>query len=91
MAAAAANVPSSVSATYALPPGADVTKFHCLYPVYLDKSKTLAEGRRLPLSQAVPSPTIGEILMVAQQARIPMAIEVSYPAFSNFRVCAMYV
>jgi signal recognition particle subunit SRP19 len=38
-----------------------VRRWQVLYPVYMDSSKTCAEGRRVAKSQGVPSPTLAEI------------------------------
>ncbi|KAK7084098.1 signal recognition particle 19kDa [Halocaridina rubra] len=45
-----------------LPDGFD--KWVCLYPAYINKDKTRAEGRRLPKGKAVSAPTIKEMIDV---------------------------
>ena len=75
-AAAPITLPPSVSGAMNLPPNPDISKFHCLYPIYLDKAKTLTQGRRLPLSAAVPSPNMREIVESCKELRIPIAAEV---------------
>lgn len=35
--------------------------FICIYPAYLNNKKTIAEGRRIPISKAVENPTATEI------------------------------
>jgi signal recognition particle subunit SRP19 len=40
----------------------DVTHFQCIYPSYLDSTKTLQRGgRRIPLEFCVPNPTVSDI------------------------------
>ena len=36
-------------------------KWQSIYPVYLNSSRSLKEGRRLPLAKAVKNPTAAEI------------------------------
>ncbi|XP_059549886.1 signal recognition particle 19 kDa protein isoform X1 [Myotis daubentonii] len=40
---------------------ADQDRFICIYPAYLNNKKTIAEGRRIPVSKAVENPTATEI------------------------------
>ncbi|XP_037054758.1 signal recognition particle 19 kDa protein-like [Peromyscus leucopus] len=40
---------------------ADQDRFICIYPTYLNNKKTIAEGRRIPISKAVENPTATEI------------------------------
>ncbi|XP_008832532.1 signal recognition particle 19 kDa protein [Nannospalax galili] len=40
---------------------ADQDRFICIYPAYLNNKKTIAEGRRIPISKAVENPTATEI------------------------------
>ncbi len=39
-------------------------KWMIIYPLYLDKSKSVSEGRRVPSSLAVDKPQAEEIAMV---------------------------
>ncbi|CAN9512815.1 unnamed protein product [Ophioblennius macclurei] len=40
---------------------ADKERFICVYPVYINSKKTLAEGRRIPSNKAVENPSCAEI------------------------------
>uniref|UniRef100_A0A5F9C4E3 Signal recognition particle 19 kDa protein n=1 Tax=Oryctolagus cuniculus TaxID=9986 RepID=A0A5F9C4E3_RABIT len=40
---------------------ADQDRFMCIYPVYLNNKKTIAEGRWIPISKAVENPTATEL------------------------------
>jgi hypothetical protein len=63
-------------ARFGVAPDADFSKFHCLYPIYLDKSKTVAQGRRLPLSKAVMHPQMSEIVSAFSGLKLPVVAEV---------------
>jgi signal recognition particle subunit SRP19 len=36
-------------------------RFICIYPAYLNNKKTIAKGRRIPISKAVENPTTTEV------------------------------
>uniref|UniRef100_A0A8C6MP21 Signal recognition particle 19 kDa protein n=1 Tax=Mus spicilegus TaxID=10103 RepID=A0A8C6MP21_MUSSI len=40
---------------------ADQDRFICIYPAYLNNKKTIAKGRRIPISKAVENPTTTEV------------------------------
>ncbi|KAM8865342.1 signal recognition particle 19 kDa protein isoform X2 [Synchiropus splendidus] len=40
---------------------ANKERFICIYPVYINSKKTLAEGRRIPTEKAVENPSCAEI------------------------------
>lgn len=40
---------------------ANISRWVVIYPSYLDKKKTVAEGRRVPLDVAVENPSLTEI------------------------------
>uniref|UniRef100_A0A8C8HXD4 Signal recognition particle 19 kDa protein n=1 Tax=Oncorhynchus tshawytscha TaxID=74940 RepID=A0A8C8HXD4_ONCTS len=42
----------------------DPAEFICIYPSYVNRKKTLAEGRRIPAEKAVENPTCAEICHV---------------------------
>ncbi|XP_066940061.1 signal recognition particle 19 kDa protein [Macrobrachium rosenbergii] len=44
----------------------------CLYPAYLNKDKSRAEGRRIPKEKAVSSPTIKEMMDVISTTGLQM-------------------
>jgi signal recognition particle subunit SRP19 len=46
-----------------------------LWPSYFDAELTRAEGRRLPVDQAVPEPTVDEIAKAVQQVGYDAKIE----------------
>eukprot|EP01066_Platyproteum_vivax_P004310 Platyproteum_vivax@DN15495_c0_g1_i1.p1 len=56
-------------------------KDRILYPQYLDKNKTIAEGRRIPLKNAVENPTVPEMCKVCEHFKIPHQAEMNkaYP------------
>jgi len=54
---------------------ADKERFVCLYPVYINSKKTLAEGRRVPTEKAVENPSCGEIQDVLTAAGMNVYVE----------------
>jgi len=48
----------------------DPTGFQCIYPSYLDSTKTTAKGRRIGAEKAVPNPTVSDISQVLQTLNI---------------------
>ncbi|RVE67802.1 hypothetical protein OJAV_G00085430 [Oryzias javanicus] len=54
---------------------ADKERFVCLYPVYINSKKTLAEGRRIPAQKAVENPSCGEIRDVLTAAGMNVYVE----------------
>lgn len=51
-----------------------------VYPQYIDSRKSRNEGRRIPLSYAVPSPRVEEIVRAAEKLGLNPVIEESkYP------------
>ncbi len=46
-----------------------------IYPEYLDSKKSRSEGRRIPLKQAVPNPTLEEIARAAEELGLNPIIE----------------
>uniref|UniRef100_A0A2K6FN05 Signal recognition particle 19 kDa protein n=1 Tax=Propithecus coquereli TaxID=379532 RepID=A0A2K6FN05_PROCO len=49
---------------------ADQDMFICIYPAYLNNKKTIAEGRRIPISKAVENPTATEIQDVCKSVML---------------------
>lgn len=47
----------------------------CIYPNYIDKSKSVKEGRRVTACKAVDRPTLGEIVEALQLLNAPYVIE----------------
>ncbi|XP_054630015.1 signal recognition particle 19 kDa protein [Dunckerocampus dactyliophorus] len=54
---------------------ADKERFICVYPVYINSKKTLAEGRRIPAEKAVENPSCGEIRDVLTAAGMNVYVE----------------
>ena len=46
-----------------------------IWPAYLDRELSRSEGRRVPLSAAVPAPTVDEIASAAGQVGYDVVIE----------------
>ncbi|XP_073850170.1 signal recognition particle 19 kDa protein isoform X4 [Macaca fascicularis] len=49
--------------------------FICIYPAYLNNKKTIAEGRRIPISKAVENPTATEIQDVCSAVGLNVFLE----------------
>ncbi|KAG7490738.1 signal recognition particle 19 kDa protein [Solea senegalensis] len=54
---------------------ADKERFICLYPIYINSKKTLAEGRRIPAEKAVENPSCTEIRDVLTAAGLNVYME----------------
>ncbi|KAM8760868.1 signal recognition particle 19 kDa protein [Acanthopagrus latus] len=54
---------------------ADKERFICVYPVYINSKKTLAEGRRIPSEKAVENPSCAEIRDVLTAAGLNVYVE----------------
>ncbi|XP_029685294.1 signal recognition particle 19 kDa protein isoform X1 [Takifugu rubripes] len=54
---------------------ADKERFICIYPVYINSKKTLAEGRRIPSEKAVENPSCSEIRDVLTAAGLNVLVE----------------
>ncbi len=51
-----------------------------IYPQYIDSRKSRSEGRKIPLSYAVPSPKVEEIVRAAEKLGLnPIVEESKYP------------
>eukprot|EP00980_Cylindrotheca_fusiformis_P003015 scaffold699_cov95-Cylindrotheca_fusiformis.AAC.1 len=48
----------------------DPTGFQCIYPSYLDSTKTVSQGRRIGTEKAVPVPTVTDISQALQLLQI---------------------
>ncbi|CEL94010.1 unnamed protein product [Vitrella brassicaformis CCMP3155] len=44
----------------------DVSRWNIIYPNYIDKKKTLPEGRRIPLANAVETPKLQEMVEICK-------------------------
>jgi len=47
----------------------------CIYPAYLNSTKSLKDGRRIPKEKAVDTPTYEEIKMVLDEAKFEYILE----------------
>ena len=54
---------------------ANVKNWYCLYPAYINKNKSVAEGRRIAKDKAVIDPTCLEIRDVLQAAGLEVVME----------------
>ncbi|XP_068559155.1 signal recognition particle 19 kDa protein isoform X2 [Cebidichthys violaceus] len=54
---------------------ADKERFICVYPIYINSKKTLAEGRRIPTEKAVENPSCAEIRDVLTAAGMNVYVE----------------
>ena len=55
----------------------DERRWQTVYPVYLNKDKTIAEGRRLPLDIGIDHPTCADIMSVCDNLDLPHKLEES--------------
>lgn len=53
----------------------DHSRFHAIYPNYLDANKTIALGRRIAASDAVDTPTVDDVAEVLRALRIRHAVQ----------------
>jgi signal recognition particle subunit SRP19 len=62
-----------------------------IWPVYIDSSKSISEGRKIPLKYAVKNPTLDEIVEAAKILNLNPIIErKSYPRlWWSERVCVI--
>ena len=51
------------------------SRWKCIYPNYIDASKSPKEGRKISLKQAVNRPIIGEMIEICQMFNIPYVVE----------------
>ncbi|KAM8928313.1 signal recognition particle 19 kDa protein-like [Lycaon pictus] len=54
---------------------AEQDRFICIYSTYLNNKKTIAEGRRIPISKAVENPTATEIQDVCSAVGLNVFLE----------------
>ena len=58
------------------PPPDTVNKHQIIYPVYIDKSKSLDQGRRIAKEKCVDNPKAIEIADICAYLKIPYELEV---------------
>lgn len=51
-------------------------RYTMVYPLYVDKNKTIANGRKVPVASACEKPTAVEIEMICQHLKLPCYVEV---------------
>ena len=66
---------SSSEAGKYVPVPAPLSILQCIYPNYIDKSKSTKQGRRLSHAKSVERPTVGEMLEIVQKYGIPFVLE----------------
>merc|ERR1712002_173611 len=69
------NMAAAVSARPMPKRPEEIEKWICLYPAYINKDKTRAEGRRIPKEKAVNGPTFKEMLDVLSVTGLQVAGE----------------
>jgi len=62
----------------------DIKKWKTLYPIYLNKNFSQAQGRKTLLANSVPDPTLEEISQILNHLKIKHAIEVDKQHPSDF-------
>lgn len=72
--------PSSASS----PPPESVKRTQIIYPVYIDKNKSLSEGRRIPKDKCVENPKASEIVDICEYLKIPYEFEVGFCIMSVY-------
>jgi len=53
----------------------DPERWVCVYPAYINKNKSLKEGRRIPKEKGVDTPTYQDIKMVLDEAKVEYILE----------------
>ncbi|XP_014214603.1 signal recognition particle 19 kDa protein [Copidosoma floridanum] len=53
----------------------EMERWICIYPVYINSKRSLAEGRKMPLSKCVENPTHQEIRDILVSARMNVGVE----------------
>jgi signal recognition particle subunit SRP19 len=53
----------------------NVKSWQCIYPIYLDSTKTVSQGRRISKSKCVESPTAKEIYDICRHLKIKCYLE----------------
>lgn len=62
-------------ATIHLKQNSDTERWICIYPAYINRKRTLAEGRKIPKQKAVDNPTCKEIDDVLSTTGLPYIFE----------------
>ena len=56
---------------------AEPSRWHCIYPIYINSEKSVKQGRRLPREKCVTQPLLQEIAELCQFLQLPYRPEVS--------------
>lgn len=69
-------IPARPAAAASAPPRREIPKhYQCLYPVYFDKSRSRAQGRKVSSELAVENPLAREIVDAVQQLGLAVGFE----------------
>ena len=61
-------------------PMPDFSRWHTIYPAYIDATRTVKQGRRVAKARCLPAPNVLEIFFACKELKIPCATELgSYP------------
>ena len=66
----------------------NIKRWIVFYPIYINSKKTVAEGRRISLTNACENPTCIEIADCCAHLKLPNAVEVR--AFCSFHFALFY-
>ncbi|SPQ97766.1 Signal recognition particle 19 kDa protein [Plasmodiophora brassicae] len=59
----------------AAPLSLNKSRWNIVYPIYMDSTKQIAEGRKIPLDKAVQKPTLSECVELCRYLKLPFEIE----------------
>lgn len=67
--------------------GKQAAATHVVWPIYFDKSKSRAQGRRVPRELAIKSPKLSELISVAQSLGLSAEVveDAAYPTEPWYR------
>jgi len=68
----------------------NIKKWTVFYPVYINSKKTVADGRRISLTNACENPTCVEISDCCAHLKLPNAVEVRAFCFCSFHFALFY-
>lgn len=67
----------------AAPLSLNKSRWNIVYPIYMDSTKQIAEGRKIPLDKAVQKPTLSECVELCRYLKLPFEIEVDVIAYPS--------
>ncbi|PJF19664.1 Signal recognition particle, SRP19 subunit [Paramicrosporidium saccamoebae] len=53
----------------------DCSRWNCLYPLYFDKARSLADGRRVKKEEAIEKPTVQHLAFACESLGVPFSVE----------------